>query len=149
MCASCLETVQAPIRQEQEEWRAAIEYVDSGAAQTALHASGVQLVEIFRREHKFQKGFLGLGGRYIDEIGSFGRGWLVGEFQRPYQDSPPDQLIVLLDSPPSTLIEVNSDAGGYIFLNYIDYHPGWHVPLPPKWIIAVAQAVKRLVGASN
>lgn len=150
MCASCWEAVQALIRQEQEEWRAAVEYFRSGAAHTALLASGVQPVEIFQIEHKFQKGFLGLGGRYIDEVSSFGRGWLVGESQWhfPWQESPQHHLIVLPDRLLSELIEVGPYSRGYVFQGYIDLF--WSSATPPhKWTIAAAQAVKRLVGASN
>jgi hypothetical protein len=156
MCTSCQEAVQAPIRKEQEEirkeqeeWRAAVEYFKSGAAQTDLLASGVQSVEIFRIEHKFKKVFLGLGGRYIVEVSSFGRGWLVGEsqWQFPWQDSPQDHLIILPDHPLSELIEVGPYLGGYVFQKYIDL--SWAPDPPHKWTIAAAQAVKRLVGTSN
>lgn len=140
MCASCWEAVQASIRKEQEEWRAAVEYFESGAARTALLASGVQSVEIFRREHKFQKGFLGLGGRYMNEVNSFGRGWLVGE--SPWHHD----LVAIQDNPAGLLMVVGSYSEGYIFHNYIELV--WS-PTPHKWTREAAQAVKRLVGASN
>ena len=156
MCTSCQEAVQVPIRKEQEEirkeqeeWRTAVEYFKSGAARTALLASGVQPVEIFRVEHTFEEGFLGLGGRYINEVSSFGRGWLVGEsqWQFPWQKSPEYHLIVLPDLLLSELIEVGPYSGGYVFQKYIDL--SWTPDPPHNWTIAAAQAVKRLMRASN
>lgn len=172
MCAPCAAVRQAEDAKRRTEAMAPYDYFKSGAARTDLLTSGVPPVNIYQvgRRWEPKKGFFGGGGRYIEGVSLFGRGWILGEFPWEYsvrvyrdsQDVRKTSQTALMDMSPeeyerlsglnhianSTLIRVESYSEGYQVLFELHDHfigsqsEGW------GWREAM-QAVKRLTGKSS
>jgi hypothetical protein len=143
-------------------------YFESGTARTALLASGVSPVDIYRIRREWKTGLFGLGGRDVDVATPVGYGWILGTFKwasrwRFYENSNrgvigEDCLTALLDLSHDDpryseyrstcgLVPVRPYSRGYEALNGVfkgnqqaEDLDGWR---------EIAQAIRRLTGGSS
>lgn len=91
-CAPCLAKIDADRADQTQKAQAkeeeAREYIQAGAAKTALLRNGVAPVEIYCPREDWKKGFFGLRDRAVVELHPIGRGWILGEFRWKYWTQP-------------------------------------------------------------
>lgn len=170
LCAPCRVEILA-------EASAPRDYFQSGQAQTALLASGIQSVDMywFEKQWEPKKGLFGFekrwepngrGSRYVDVVVPLGRSWILGEirweytvFDRESSHSVEENwLTALLDEPRDEKIAKSILYGLNLGLYPVKPCPGGYTPIRHDAFLAgsngeslraAAQTVKRLTGASS
>ncbi len=87
-CAPCFAQTPAEIERVKKakldaEFSAALEYLNSGAARTALLANRVQPADISWVKEQWKRSLFSRDRRYFGEV-IHGRGWILGEFRWDY-----------------------------------------------------------------
>lgn len=169
-CAPCFAESPAEVERVKKAKRdreiaTAAQYLEGYSARGDLLTSGVQPVDIHWPTQKGKRGFFGY--RYVDVI-AHGRGWIIGEFLWQFRELPKydrrsnteetkpvvkSWMTALIDVEPygvkpqywAKLVRVHRVPEGYEALNFFrDDQIVDHDEL-----IKVAQAIKRLTGASS
>jgi serine/threonine protein kinase len=159
-CAPCLaqaqvdeekriQEVEAKLKADEAEAR---KYIQSGSARIALFTSGMQSVNIYKTRQKEKKGFFGQNHRWVEEIASVRRGWILGailvEYLAPMGESSLErtsdtQLIALLDLDHRLILTpVKPYAESYKEAD-IGYQSSWEIS-DIGWIEA-ERAVRQLI----